>query len=260
MGVNKAKLASELVGFGSGGGSLEKLTIRYRKGKRKKKEQIEALFNPSEIGISRSVTYEQKKVANRNDSSYFDVVQKLKAVEAATLDIELFFDTYEARDESASWKRAAMSALTPTNPFQTGDASDVTERTDEVAKLAVPDKELHRPPICHLEWGSFDIFTGVLTSLSQRFTMFLEDGTPVRATLSCGFVEYRTEANLRAGELHSADVAKTHTVRRHDTLQSIAGHHYDDPSLWRVIARANRIANPRHLAPGTTLLIPKLRP
>ena len=262
--VNKAKLASDLVGLGNGGGTLEKLTITYKYDKKgfkdKDHEPIVALFNPAEINISRSVSYEQKRVANSSDSGYFDIVQKLKAVEAATLSIDLFFDTYEARGDVGSWKRAAASMIAPTNPFQTGDATDVTDLTDEVAKLAVPHKEIHRPPLCHLHWGSFDIFTGVLTSLDQRFTMFLEDGTPVRATLSCSFVEYRTVAHRRAGELHSADVAKTRTVRRNDTLQSIAAEQYDDPGLWRVIARANKITNPRRLVPGTVLMIPKLRP
>jgi nucleoid-associated protein YgaU len=100
----------------------------------------------------------------------------------------------------------------------------------------------------------------VLTRLGQRFTMFLGDGTPVRATLSCEFVESGTEARSRAGELHSADIDKARVVRRDDTLQSIAAEEYDDPARWRPIAKANGIVNPRTLAPGTTLIIPRLAP
>jgi nucleoid-associated protein YgaU len=115
--------------------------------------------------------------------------------------------------------------------------------------------------VCTLSWGAYDVFVGVLTNLDQRFTMFLADGTPVRATLSCTFVEH-VGVDFRRGavEMHSADVAKTHTVRRHDTLQSIAAEQYGDPTLWRSIARANDIVNPRLVPPGTVLLIPKLRP
>jgi len=246
MALNKAKLAAELVGLGPGGGSLEKLTIRYRYDK-VKKGKIEALFNPTEISISRSVSYEQKRVASSGDAAAFAVEQQLRSVEAATLSIELFFDTYESREPSL-------------NPFKVGKASDVTHLTDRIARLAMPDRELHKPPVCHLKWGSFDIFDGVLTSLDQRFTMFLNDGTPVRATLSCTFVEFRTQASFRASEMHSADVAKTHTVRRHDTLQSIAAQHYGDPTLWRAIAKANRLGNPRDVQPGALLMIPRLRP
>jgi nucleoid-associated protein YgaU len=140
------------------------------------------------------------------------------------------------------------------------DATDVRRHTDRIAALAEVDRDLHRPPICRLEWGTFDIFTGVLTSVQQTFTLFLEDGTPVRATLSCSFAEATRAARSSARELHSADVTKTRQVRRTDTLHSLAAEEYNDPSLWRHIARANGIVNPRELMPGTVLTIPKLRP
>ena len=258
MAVNKAKLASELVGLGSGGGSLEKLTINYYRYDKRKLGKVEALFNPTEIGISRSVSYEPKQVASRLDAGYFSVVQELRAIEPATLSIDLFFDTYESRSDAGSWKRAAASMLSPLNPFQSGDSSPVTHLTSQVEDLAIADTELHRPPLCSLRWGRFDIFQGVLSNLDQRFTMFLSDGTPVRATLSCTFIEYTTESHMR--ELHSSDVAKTRIVRRDDTLQSIAAEQYGDPTLWRAIAKANGIVNPRAVQPGTVLMIPKLRP
>jgi nucleoid-associated protein YgaU len=88
--------------------------------------------------------------------------------------------------------------------------------------------------------------------------MFLADGIPVRATLSCGFVETVTEADVLARELNSADVVKTRVVRRNDTLHSLAAAEYRDPRMWRHIATANGIVNPRDLKPGTVLTIPKL--
>ncbi|NEO96437.1 MAG: LysM peptidoglycan-binding domain-containing protein, partial [Moorea sp. SIO3G5] len=33
---------------------------------------------------------------------------------------------------------------------------------------------------------------------------------------------------------------------------------YNDPSVWREIAKANGINNPRHLTPGQVLTIPVL--
>ena len=99
----------------------------------------------------------------------------------------------------------------------------------------------------------------MLTSLAQRFNLFLEDGTPVRATVSCSFLESVPAGRVRARELHSADVTKTRQVRRGDTLQSLAAEEYNDPRLWRAIATANSIVNPRHLPPGTVLTIPKLQ-
>jgi len=256
MSINKARVASELVGLGTGGGELEKLTITYER-RRRRPGSIEALFNPNEITLAKSATWEQQRVISRS-GRVSATIQEFRSVEAETFSIELFFDTYESRSGAMTWRRAATSLL-PTSMSQR-DATDVRRHTDQVAALAEVDRQLHRPPMCHLEWGAFDIFTGVLTSLQQRFTLFLEDGTPVRATLTCSFVEATTAARSRARELHSADVTKTRQVRRNDTLHSLAAEEYNDPSLWRHIARANGIVNPRELKPGTVLTIPKLRP
>ena len=86
---------------------------------------------------------------------------------------------------------------------------------------------------------------------------FLEDGTPVRATLNCTFREWadlekrRKEANLIDDPVR--------IVRRGETLSSIANEEYGDPALWRIIANENNLINPRSLKPGLILTIPPLR-
>lgn len=259
MTVNKASMASNLLGLGPGGGGLQKLRITYDRHDGTQGGPIEALFNPHEISRSRSVSWHRKKIASQGGGwTWSDTEQQFQSVQPETLSLELFFDTYESRVQSSDWKRAA-SFVQPVNPFQTGDATDVTRLTEQVAQLAEVDRELHHPPVCHLSWGAFtDIFTGVLTQLDQRFTLFLADGTPVRATLSCSFLEFETQAHRRARELNSADVVKTRVVRRNDTLHSLAAEEYRDPGRWRHIARANGIVNPRDLRPGMVLTIPRL--
>jgi nucleoid-associated protein YgaU len=254
LGVNKARLASALAGAG---GELQKLTIEYER-RRRKPGKVEALFNPNEITLSKSATWAQQRSVSTGRRGGSAIVQEFRGSEAETFSIELFFDTYESRSGSQSWLRSAMPRL-PGVGLQP-DATDVRQHTERVAKLAEVDQELHRPPKCHLLWGAFDIFTGVMTSVQQRFTLFLQDGTPVRATLTCSFAEATRAARSRATELHSADVTKTRQVRRNDTLHSLAAEEYNDPSLWRHIARANGIVNPRELQPGTVLTIPKLDP
>ena len=227
--VSKARLASALVGIGPGGGELERLIITSERGG----APVVALFNPNEISRSRSLQWNEPR-RSLQGGGQDEGRAKFRYVEAETLAIELFFDTYESR-------------------------SDVRFHTDLVADLAEVDTELHRPPMCHLQWGAFDIFSGVLSTMTQRFSMFLEDGTPVRATLSCGFLESVPRSRSRARERHSADVTKTRHVRRGDTLHSIAADEYNDPALWRHIATANGIVNPRDVQPGTVLIIPRLR-
>lgn len=258
MSLNKAKVASELLGLGSvglGGGELHKLTIYYKEGLERVPRYIEALFNPGEISLTRSVVWEQKQTVGQGGSSGSAVRQEFRSVEAERFSIELFFDTYGSRSDAVTGPAFLPASLIPGS-----QSSDVRQYTDRIAKLLDEDTELHEPPVCNLRWGVFDIFTGVLTTLNQRFTLFLDDGTPVRATLTCDFVEVGTLARARAAEMHSSDVVKTRQVRRYDTLQSLAADEYGDPALWRPIAVANGIVNPRDLLPGTMLTIPKLQP
>ncbi|MGH3612865.1 MAG: LysM peptidoglycan-binding domain-containing protein [Pseudonocardia sp.] len=251
--LNKAGLAAALAGLGPGGGGLQKLRIVHDGTDGDK--PIVALFNPAELGFSRSVSWEEKKVAvQAYGATWADATQQFVAVAPETLRLELFFDTYESRDGVS-----AAALLAPTNPFATGDASDVTRHTSRVADLALPDFDLHRPPVCWLTWGTHVLFRGVLTQLDQRLTMFLPDGTPVRATLNCTFVELFTRAHSGVvREPQSADVEKTRVVRRGDTLHTIAAQEYRDPGKWRHIARANGVVDPLAVTPGTVLVIPKL--
>ena len=259
MSINRAKVVSEVLGLGSGGGELQKLTIYYEKSGRRGPGSIPALFNPSEITLTKTANWEQQHAAGQGGLGATSVEQEFRSVDAERFSIELFFDTYESRSSALTSAGAAASFL-PASLIPGRGSSDVRYYTDQIAQLVKVDTELHRPPVCDLRWGVFDIFTGVLTTLSQRFTLFLDDGTPVRATLTCDFVEASTLAQARATELHSSDVVKTRQARRHDTLQSVAADEYGDPAQWRLIAAANGIVNPRDLPPGTILTIPKLQP
>jgi hypothetical protein len=49
------------------------------------------------------------------------------------------------------------------------------------------DQTLKRPPMVRFTWGgSLPVFQGVISSLTVKYTMFLADGTPVRATVTAG--------------------------------------------------------------------------
>jgi nucleoid-associated protein YgaU len=54
-------------------------------------------------------------------------------------------------------------------------------------------------------------------------------------------------------------VEKRYVVRTGETLSSISAAVFRDPALWREIALANAIADPRAVAPGTVLTIPRLQ-
>ena len=152
MAINKARVASELLGLGPGGGGLRKLRIKHDGRDCVKNGPIEALFNPHEITRSRTIEWNRHKVAPGGRWSGSGPEQEIGTVAPETLSLDLFFDTYESRANTSGWKQAA-SFVVPVNPFQSSDATDVTKLTDRVVKLAEVDKELHRPPLCRLSWA-----------------------------------------------------------------------------------------------------------
>jgi len=212
---------------------VEKLKILVETGPDTFGQEITALFNPNQITIQKTLNWREVPTAERDVPA-----SQFTHGNPATLSMDLFFDTYEA-------------------------GADVREHTQQIVFLTTVEQHgnIHRPPICQLLWGQSSVFfQGVLEGLTQRFTLFLADGTPVRATLGCTFKEWRSdeeEAHRQARE--SVDVAKARTVRRGDTLSGIAAETYNDSTLWRPIAQANGIDNPRVLTTGQALSIPTLR-
>jgi nucleoid-associated protein YgaU len=217
--------------------TLEKLTLRVETGENQFDKEIIALFNPNQITIQKSAKW---SLAPKPESD--TAKTQFTYGEPATLTMELFFNTYEAE-------------------------TDVRDYTKEIFHLTTVEEhgKLHRPPLCKLEWGKFNISDTfqcewVLQSLNQKFTLFLADGTPVRATLNCTFKQWRgDEVEEKLLDKQSADVAKKRTVRQGDSLSSLAGEEYNDPTLWRPIAEENEIDDPFNLEPGRVLAIPMLR-
>ena len=207
---------------------LAKLSITPLDGKNMMRH-IEALFNPKEYTLSKSVPW------NPHATSGLDAPEmQFTTGQGETLQVELFFDTYEGR-------------------------TNVKKHTEALHKLALIDTDLHRPPLCLVTWGELK-FQGVVESISHRFTMFLEDGTPVRATVSLTMREARSamQQSQENRGLQSPDHAKLHAIRRGETLQTIAAKEYDDPGEWRRIANANGIDDPFRLEPGLRLIIPPI--
>jgi nucleoid-associated protein YgaU len=249
-----------------GAASLEKLTIWYevKPGpfKQGSYRSIPALFNPSQLRYDNRAEWRATGTVAQSVAGGFQRME-FQATPPATLSVDLFFDTYEGAPKAGagSMLGTLRTALVPDNPFSAGTPSfvDVQQYTEQVANLVHVQSELHRPPVCRLQWGKTVLFEGVLTQLHQDFTFFMPDGTPVRATLGCTFMAYRTfDQAVTDVELHSADVAKQRIVRRGDTLDSIAVEEYSDGTQWRAIALENAIDNPRVLMPGQVLVIPKL--
>lgn len=248
--------------------SLEKLTIRYETGKRDKARRtfsgaFEALFNPNQISYSKSVRWERETPATSAETGTRGEVLRSATAEPETLSISLFFDTYGVDAGGVSTVAGVLRGLrSVVGRGVTPRAANVMKLTQQVAALTEPNPELGRPPVCRLQWGKVLLLEGVLTSLNQQFSLFLEDGTPVRANLDCSFQEHHPGSNTTRGEAPGAGtpaLAARYAVKPGDSLSRIAAVTYGDPSCWRKIAEANNIDNPRRMTAGVSLSVPRIR-
>lgn len=196
-----------------------------------KDEKTEVIFNPAEYSLDKGNQFASAPLPGLSNP-VFSFVNG----EADTLTMELFFDTYTDKG-----------------------GSNVRDETNKIARFLDIDPKLHAPPPVQFAWGDL-IFNAVIERLSQRFTMFLENGKPVRATLNVTFKEYKTiQEQLGSKPNKSSDWTKHRIVGDQDRLSLIAAIEYGDPAVWRSIADANDIDNPRLLQPGTDIRLPPLR-
>lgn len=211
--------------------TLEKLTIQAEKNSSGDfAETIKVLFNPSEITMTIPGGKMEKYGLVSTDSSI-------------ALSLSLFFDT-------------TLQRYPPEN---------VQNYTRKIVSLTQPriGQNKKRPPRCKLIWGTISGKDSVLLAdcfletVTKKLTHFLEDGTPVRATLDCSFQEWKEPKKQKKIENPIDDPVRI--VKRGETLSSIATEEFGDPALWRIIANENPLLNPRKLKPGTVLTIPPLK-
>ena len=173
-------------------------------------EKIEVMFNPEE--------YEVTSLANYNTKNFGQLQYHLTELEDFT--IALFFDSYE-------------------------QGTDIRNQTNKIADLTLPTvsgTSTKRPPICHFSWGGFT-YRGMVKSVKQKFTMFLNTGIPVRAELTVTFTSLMTETDKTKYTGKEACL-KYWYVKASDRLDLIANSAMNNASYWKLIAAANDIENP----------------
>lgn len=202
---------------------------------------LECLFNPKELNIEKSNHFAEVNIPGL-ESPIFQFVRG----NARSVTVDLFFDTYEKREDVRTY----------TDMITGWEAGNTLNNQSPKKGLMDIDSDLHAPPICLFVWGAF-IFQCIIEKVSKKFTMFLSNGTPVRATLNVTLKEYReVEAQVKEINPQSSDLTKSWVVTQGDSLWAIAAKEYGSPEDWRLIAKKNNIENPRILNPGQRLIIP----
>ena len=119
-------------------------------------------FNPTELDFKRSVNLTRAKGARTSAG-----LPKVSFAYPQPVNLSLsniIFDTYET----------GTSVLTLIDP--------ILKATDFLPAL-------NRPPVYIFAWGSNQYIKCFITQVSYKLTMFLEDGTPVRAVISMSLEE-----------------------------------------------------------------------
>jgi hypothetical protein len=208
----------------------EKLVIRSLE----TRDKIECLFNPTEYTITKTNDWstDQKRGENVPELDF-------NGGNAKEMTLNLFFDT-------------------------SLDGYDVRKETDKLCKLMEVSRSLTdgntgkgRPPLVICQWGRVRLFKAVIKEVTQQFTLFRDDGTPVRANVTAVFCQAEEDGKFRPQNPTTSGQYghKRWVVKEGDTIDLIAFYEYNDSSLWRYIADINGLVNPGRLKPGQVLII-----
>lgn len=210
---------------------VEKAVIEVEGGSR-----IEVMFNPESYQLSQSASYSEKKIPGLDGP-----ISQFISGESMTLDMTLYFDTYVPPTAEAGESGTSAAA-----------------KVGELTKLLKIDGSLHRPPSVSFCWGKLK-FYGCVTSVKASYTMFLADGTPVRAKADVSFRSLlNADLSRRQAPFESPDRTKVRVLHEDEQLWHYAWQEYGDVERWREIAVQNGIADPLDVEPGMMLTLPAL--
>ncbi len=191
-------------------------------------ESLAVMFNPQEYAIEKQTGWEGAAVHGLDAPEL-----QFTSGQAQTLRLELVFDTFESD-------------------------TDVRQYTQKLQDFTLVNADLHRPPVVMFSWGKTQ-FQSVLVHLKLRFTLFNQQGIPLRAFAQIELREFSpAKQQHQKKPRNSPDHTKKRVVVEGETLAQISQQEYGTPHSWRLIAKHNSIADPLDLKAGLVLLVPPI--
>ncbi len=210
----------------------------------KRYTELEFQFNPLELGITKSVSWSSRRAQGKKKST-------TPGRNAPDLDF-------------AGGEPAKFSLSLVFDTSQESDQPDVRKYTNQLLKLMMMGEKIGRyrlpPPRVQFEWGKITLFIAVVTRVKVTYTLFLPDGTPVRAKASVDFTQYDESDDVKGSTNPTTrtEARKTRRVQAGDRLDLIAYEEYGHSAHWRHLAEANNLLDPGGLQPGQILVVPPL--
>ena len=142
---------------------------------------VDAQYNPKELQIDKSVPWQKHNKANANGLQL-----EFTGAEGRTMSIDLLFDGYE---ENASIQ----------------DSVAVLETLATVREPNSSEDDMRRPHHCVVVWGTVmgggdNKFKCVIEQISTKYTMFSQDGIPLRATVTLKLKEAERVSMAAGGD------------------------------------------------------------
>ncbi|MBB5867916.1 nucleoid-associated protein YgaU [Allocatelliglobosispora scoriae] len=203
--------------------------------------ELQFMFNPKEYTVTKSAEWSRKSTKNAASAA----MPEFTGAGPRSISVEMFLDATDP-DLKVQVHEAVETLLKCVVPLP--------------ATLAKGKKPL--PPFVLFGWGKIVSFVAFVKSVNAKYTLFMPDGTPLRAVCQLTLEEIPVPAkhgtppkrqNPTSGSAHSTHA---HTVIAGDSLASISYAAYGDATRWRDVAEANDIDDPLRLTPGTRLLLP----
>ena len=176
-------------------------------------DKLEFMFNPKELAITKSSSWKDAQSRGAKKAPKKEFV----GTNARTLTMELLFDGW------ASGKGDVSPNLK--------QLFDWTCPTSESMSANKP-----QPSVVILHWGSQAWFEGYVKSVNATYTLFDDQGTPLRATAKLTLEELPADAANQNPTSGSLPGHRTYKAVAGDSLHSIAFREYRRPGYWRALA------------------------
>jgi hypothetical protein len=222
--------------------TLQKAQIKPLDGNLK---PVEVMFNPDQIVYTKSNTWN----IHPTNGQILPAVSFTSST-PATLKVVLIFDGTEDGKNVADYVNQ-LAAMTKVD-------KDLNNGTVGSKQGTASQSRQNRPPTVQFMWGTYLSFKAIIFTMVTTFTLFLDDGTPVRASVDVTFRQIEDEnafppqnptSGGRAGE-------RVYRLGPRETLDQVAYSRFGDTSLWRALAAFNGIDDPMRLQAGDPILLP----
>lgn len=183
---------------------------------------VKCMFNPFEFSISKTNTWGENAGSGQDQGRV-----RFQKGGPRSLTLNLVFDTSDKGTDVQSLTRPLWDMMKVTQT----DASTETNLSD--------------PPDVEFDWGGKIKFRAIIKQLTEQFTFFKEDGTPLRSKITIALQEREPEDPPPAQQpgAAGADATAGEAVTSADNVAGSEG--------WRDTAAAAGIANPLNVATGT---------